>query len=376
MAGPIEQPHWKTALERAQTAQTIFFLGASDSGKTTFLTWVANALHAQGRRVCVVDTDVGQSSVGPPTTIGLGLVSRQMQRVQEIVPIALYFVGATSPRGHLLPMLVGTKRLVDRGRALGMDHVLIDTSGFVRGPVGRTLKQHKISLVVPDVVICLQRADECEGILQAYRRTHTPQILRLETSVACRQRSVAERRAYRARALQRYFARTKLLTLKWDTLNLIDTPLWYGVPRTPEAYAQLVPRELAEVLWIERREDELFVVTRERLASRHTAEIAQAEGMRIRTRVVGEWRGTLLGLLDEAGETLGLGLLQRLDFARHHMVIRAPHVEREITGIHWSRTRLGPHGELLEQSADMPQRQTSPAGDEQWPQDVGEKEGS
>ncbi|MBI3325778.1 MAG: hypothetical protein HYZ81_03625 [Nitrospinae bacterium] len=375
MAGLIEQRHWKTALEGIRTAQTIFFLGASDSGKTTFLTWVANALHAQGRRVCVVDTDVGQSSVGPPTTIGLGLVSQQMQRAQELVPVSLYFVGATSPRGHLLPMLVGTKRLADHGRALGMDHVLIDTSGFVSGPVGRTLKQHKISLVAPDVVICLQRADECEGILQAYRRTHTPQILRLEASVACRQRSVGERRAYRARALQRYFARAKPLTLQWDALNLIDTPLWYGVPLTPEAYTRLVPPEVAEVLWVEHREDELFLVTRERLASRHTAEIAQAEGMRVRTRVVGEWQGTLLGLLDEAGETLGLGLLQCLDFARHHMVIRAPHIEQRIAGIHWSRTRLGPHGELLQQFPYIPQCQTSPAGDEQGPPDVGEKEG-
>ena len=267
-------------------------------------------------------------------------------------------------------MLVGTKRLVDRGRALGIDHVLIDTSGFVSGPVGRTLKQHKISLVAPDLVICLQRADECEGILQAYRRTPTPQILRLEASPACRQRSVGERRAYRARALQRYFARAKLLTLQWDTLNLIDTPLWYGVPLPPEAYTQLVPRELAAVLWIERREDELLMVTRERLASRHAGNIARAAGMRVRTRAVGEWRGTLLGALDEAGETLGLGLLQHLDFARHHMVIRAPYIEPEITGIHWSRTRLGPHGELLEQSAYMPQRETSPAGDEQGSPDV------
>ncbi len=290
----MEQPHWKRVLESIQTAQTIFFLGASDSGKTTFLTWVANALHAQERRVCVVDTDVGQSSVGPPTTIGLGLVSQQMRRAQDLAPVSLYFVGATSPRGHLLPMLVGTKRLVDRGRALGMDHVLIDTSGFVSGPVGRTLKQHKISLVAPDVVICLQRADECEGILQAYRRSHTPQILRLEASIACRQRSVGERRAYRARALQRYFARTKPLTLQWDALNLIDTP----------------------------------------------------------SRLVGEWQGTLLGLLDEAGETLGLGLLQRLDCARHHMVLRAPHIQQSIAGIRWSWTRLGPHGALVERARE------------------------
>jgi polynucleotide 5'-hydroxyl-kinase GRC3/NOL9 len=359
----VEPPEWALALERAQTVQTILFLGATDTGKTTFLTWLANALHAQGRRVSIVDADVGQSSVGPPTTIGLGLVSHPMQCVQELVPVRLYFVGATSPRGHLLPMVVGTKRLVDRGRTLGVDHVLVDTCGYVRGPVARTLKQHKIALVAPDLILCLQRGDECEGILRAYRESRRPQIIRLRASRLCRERSMGERREYRAQALRRYFADATPRTLRWDRLNLIDPPLGYGVPLAPETYARLVPPGLPEVLWMERSDDEIRLVTRKRLASRDVVELMRAEGMPVRTRLAAELQGTLLALLDETGDTLGLGMLRHIHFARHHLVILAPRIQERIAGIQWSRTRLGRHGEPLEEIVSIPQAVEVPPGE-------------
>ena len=116
MARFIEQPSWKAALDDLRQARTILLLGATDTGKTTFLTWLANILLVQERRIAIVDADVGQSSLGPPTTIGLSVVTEPFQRLQELPPATLYFVGATSPRGHLVPMIVGTKRLVDCAR--------------------------------------------------------------------------------------------------------------------------------------------------------------------------------------------------------------------------------------------------------------------
>ena len=160
VATVIEQPSWKAALEDLRQARTILLLGATDTGKTTFLTWLANILLAQERRIAIVDADVGQSSLGPPTTIGLGVVAAPFQRLQDVPAVALYFVGATSPRGHLVPMVVGTKRLVDGAQRLEVGQVIIDTCGYISADGGQALKYYQIDLIDPDVVVCLQRGKE------------------------------------------------------------------------------------------------------------------------------------------------------------------------------------------------------------------------
>ncbi len=44
-------------------------LGAADTGKTSLVLALANELSAQ-RPVGIVDADIGQSHIGPPTTVG------------------------------------------------------------------------------------------------------------------------------------------------------------------------------------------------------------------------------------------------------------------------------------------------------------------
>ncbi len=346
MVGFREQPGWRKALEDLRTAGAILLLGATDTGKTTFLSWLANGLYAQGHRVAIVDADVGQSSLGPPTTIGLGVVAQPFESLQELTPVGLFFVGSTSPRSHLLPMLVGTKRLVDRARTLGVDHVIVDTCGFIAAGGGQALKYYEINLVDPDVVVCVQRADECEGMLLAYRRSPRPQVLRLKASVACRRRGMEERRLYRERSWQRYFANPELITLSWDNVNLVDTPLWRGVPLDASSRLHFLRPGQSKILWMERHEDELFLVTQARLAPSDVTDIERAEGMHVQTWIAGELHGTLLGLLDKAGDALGLGILQHIDFSHHHLDILAACRQGKIAGIQWSRTRLGAAWEL------------------------------
>src|SRR3989442_7161458 len=62
------------ALEAAARARVTLILGTSDTGKTSLTARLAGALAARGERVAVVDADVGQSEIGPPTTVGLGHV--------------------------------------------------------------------------------------------------------------------------------------------------------------------------------------------------------------------------------------------------------------------------------------------------------------
>jgi polynucleotide 5'-kinase involved in rRNA processing len=49
----------------------------------------------------------------------------------------------------------------------------------------------------------------------------------------------------------------------------------------------------------------------------------------------------LLGFLDEAGHTVGIGILQRIDFAYHRLEVLTAEGIEGIRGVHWSRTRMG-----------------------------------
>jgi polynucleotide 5'-kinase involved in rRNA processing len=54
----------------------------------------------------------------------------------------------------------------------------------------------------------------------------------------------------------------------------------------------------------------------------------------------------LLGLLDEVGDAIGIGILQRIDFTNHCLDVQTAEGIMGIRGIHWSRTRMGPSGDL------------------------------
>jgi polynucleotide 5'-hydroxyl-kinase GRC3/NOL9 len=352
VAAFTEHPSWRTALEDLQGARSIMLLGASNTGKTTFLAWLAVTLQAQGRRVAIVDADVGQSSLGPPTTIGLSVVDRPFQRLEELPPAALYFVGSTTPRGHFVPMIVGTRRMVDRAQSLNVDRLIIDTCGFIGAEGGQILKRAQITLVDPDVIVCFQRGHECEGILTAYRSRQRPRILRLRPSRACRQRSMGERRAHREQALRRYFAAPRHLTLSWDSLNLVETPLWRGEAFDVARALRHTQLELPRTLWAERCNGELHLVTEVPLSPRTVIELGRVTGVRVQAWPAEWFHGTLLGLLDEKGDTLGLGVLQRVHFPCHAVEVLASGGLDGICGIHWSHLCMGPNGVLQRVSSE------------------------
>jgi polynucleotide 5'-hydroxyl-kinase GRC3/NOL9 len=143
---------------------TIMVLGAPDTGKSTLARHLYERLAAEGRRVACLDGDPGQTSLGPPATMTLVIGTgkdypppgRRWRR----------FVGAVSPRGHMLAMLVGAAALTGTARHAGADALIYDTSGLVDPTQGGTaLKLAKIDLLRPGTVIAIQREDELEPLL-------------------------------------------------------------------------------------------------------------------------------------------------------------------------------------------------------------------
>ncbi|MGZ4104896.1 MAG: Clp1/GlmU family protein [Actinomycetota bacterium] len=191
-------------VERGGTA---IALGSLDSGKTFFCRMCAAVAVRLGRTVAYVDSDVGQSTVGPPTTIGLKYISTAEELAPELMARAdaIYFVGSPSPKGHMLPMVIGAMKLVEQARANGADLIMVDTTGFIHGTQGQVLKLHKVEALRPDAVVGFQRGGELEPVLGSIRRTLPPEVDALQVTDAVVPTSVEERALHRQEGLRRFF---------------------------------------------------------------------------------------------------------------------------------------------------------------------------
>lgn len=209
------------ALDRAVAdGGTVLLLGATDSGKSTLTRELVNRAVAAGRRVAVVDADVGQSDIGPPTTIGLGFPTAPVASLGEIAAEQLYFVGDTSPARHLLPMAVGTALLTRAACAAQCDLILIDTTGMVSGRQAETLKFHKIQATRPRCILAVQRHDELEHLLLPFRGRGSPRVIRLPVAPQVRVKSPTERQERRQAAFARALADAREVSLECPAVAL------------------------------------------------------------------------------------------------------------------------------------------------------------
>lgn len=341
MPGVTVDPSWEAAVSRARAARLVLVIGETDAGKTSFTTHLANTLLGEGLSVAVVDADLGQSDIGPPTTIGLGRLRPPVERLGDAEVVGLYFVGATSPQGHLLPTVLGTRLMAERAARLGFDRIIVDTSGLVQGELGRLLKQHKIDFVDPDLVLCLQRNGECEHILRPYDSGSRPAIVRLASSAATRRRSQEERRQHRERSLQAYFAAARPIHLDLARVILRQPALFAGQPLPPRQVEDLAALLGDMVLWAERRGTELVLVTPDPLTEPQVRQVQKRhEEFGLASYSLDDFQGLLAGLDDARRETLGLGVVRDIDFAKQVMVVETAVPEAEVAAVRIGRHKL------------------------------------
>lgn len=159
-ANDVEVPETWKRLPGEPFHGPVMIVGATDTGKSTLAQWLIDNLKENGRTVAHLDGDPGQGGLGPPTTMTLRRSDGRTVR---------WFVGSTSPRGHMLPLVTGLRRLAD---AVQHAHAtVVDTTGMIDPAAGGLyLKQSIFDLLRPATVLALQRDDELEGLLEPLRR--------------------------------------------------------------------------------------------------------------------------------------------------------------------------------------------------------------
>ncbi|MGM0368484.1 MAG: Clp1/GlmU family protein [Actinomycetota bacterium] len=181
-----------------------FLLGHIDTGKTTFSKEMIKAFLNKGEKVGFVDSDVGQSTAGPPTTIGAKLVKNK----EDIYNLgkdfeSLYFVGSTSPRRNFLPMVIGTYSLSRevKGKA---ESLVIDTTGLVLGSYGQVLKYNKINFIKPRHLVLFEKEEELKYYKEMFYRQNFTKLYILKVKGLAKEKSNKEREKRRKEKFSQY----------------------------------------------------------------------------------------------------------------------------------------------------------------------------
>jgi polynucleotide 5'-kinase involved in rRNA processing len=222
-------------------ARVVLVVGDTDTGKTTLVTALANHLRALGAAVGVVDADVGQSEIGPPTTIGLGRIVREIARLGDAELVAMHFVGSTSPPRNLAAAVEGARRMLERALAEGLAPVLVDTPGLVRGGLGLAYGARLVAALAPDVLTVIERDAECEALVGSAAGAG-PRIVRVPALTGGRRRGRAERTRHRARALDRHFGGARHVDLDLRRVD-VRGPGGVGPFALPDAVGRLAGLE-------------------------------------------------------------------------------------------------------------------------------------
>jgi polynucleotide 5'-hydroxyl-kinase GRC3/NOL9 len=270
---------------RAQLRGTVLVIGKPGLGKTSLVRYLAEQLTTEGCRVGVLSTDMGQASVGVPTCLGLSLTPPWQEAA------ASWFIGDTTPVGNLLPTVVGAAQLTRRAHQQQVQTLLVDTTGLVDGPLACVLKYHKSVAIGVDHVVALQRDSELEMLLAVLQPTCRA-VHCVHPTAAARDRSPGERKQYRETQFLAHFQGGVIVEFDLGRLLNPDWTLGLGPQRA-------VPRP-----------------------------------------------GTVVGLINQDGFCLGLGLLEEIGPDRT-LVFTNWRNRDAVTWVQVGKVRLTQHGEEI-----------------------------
>jgi polynucleotide 5'-hydroxyl-kinase GRC3/NOL9 len=221
----IDVPRQWEQLTLTRLHGTLLVIGAPDVGKSTFAQYLFRRLCAESYCVAYLDGDPGQSRLGPPTTMTVVVGVNEDKSFPPRGQCWRSFVGAVSPRGHMLPMLVSGSRLVQAAQGVGAEVIVYDTTGLVDPAQGGTaLKLAKIDLLRPTAVFAIQRGQELESLLLPLRRSRRVRVVDLQPSPARQMRDRPARQDHRASQFAKYFVSARSLVVDWSRLAVLPSP--------------------------------------------------------------------------------------------------------------------------------------------------------
>ena len=337
-------PSWRKAREELLSHRTkpvtLMMLGAVDSGKTSFCTYLINELLHVKQKVAVLDADMGQSDIGPPCTIAYAFVEKPVTDLFNLRAENAYFVGVTSPSKTIDKVIEGLTLLQKEILSDRPDFVVVNTDGWVEGEEAVSYKVKLVEHLNPNIVFGIQQREELATILNALEKFRK---MIVDSPSVTRHRSREKRKNLRELGYMKYLRNAKVRCLHLNWLQIEENELiGMGGKRGSAENA----RKIYELLGIkplcftELRDRICVVIGKNRWIE--TENIRKVEKLTKKNVVIirkGEERGLLVSMRDAENRFLGIGVLREIDYMRNTMKVYTP-VSEEVSMVAIGRVKL------------------------------------
>ena len=201
----------------------VILVGDTDTGKSTLAIYLANMAIRHGLVPSIIDADIGQGDLAPPTAIGAAVLSKQVVDLRDVNTSVFEFVGSISPVGFEELIAKKLRSMLDRTSQLA-DICIVNTDGYVRNG-GVQYKAMIAEELQPDAVISLGENAE---LFEMWHKGASWQILRARSSNQV-YKSRFERLNRRLDQFLRYvgngyFTIVNLSEVKFDYMNMLFSP--------------------------------------------------------------------------------------------------------------------------------------------------------
>lgn len=317
-----------------QKSGITMILGGIDTGKTTFTTFLANQALKKGLSVAVIDSDIGQSDIGSPGTIGLSYVKHTITQLSQVPVDDFYFVGTTFiSLWDVSDMVFGLHHLVSKARDT-VDIIIVDTCGYITGDTGRKLKMMKLQCIYPDFVVGLQKENELYPILRNWHK----KIFQVEVPPKVKHVSRQTRREIRKSRWKKAFENAQERRVDLEEKYLLNTFLLSGTPVDTHMFEKMLQ---CEILHAEEIPEGFFVIKKD-VYHEYNPSNVDVSGDTVRVLDVG-WEKNLLVGLFKNGNFVDVGILKGINYKNMMAILYCK--EYEFDGIKMGRIKVDESGD-------------------------------
>jgi len=223
---------WNKPLEAILSMQkkpvVVLLLGKTDSGKSSYCTYLVNKLVNEKCRVALLDGDLGQSDIGPSGTVGYAVTSKPIPELYNLKLHNAFFVGVTSPINAMAKTIEGLAAMKAEILQRPIDFVVVNTDGWVTGDVAVSYKTQLVEALKPDIIVGVQVEDELRPLVAYLDNTA---VILVEPSSSLNQRSAEKRKSLREMTYAKYMKDAKL---QCYPLSQVTTEPKDGLPKDQE----------------------------------------------------------------------------------------------------------------------------------------------
>jgi len=214
IGGSTIPPSWDSAVSALAEMQrgTVIVLGPTDVGKSTLCVYLLNRLGHTEQGVRIIDADIGQTDVGPPTSIALASPTQPVASLTELTPELALFIGHTTPSYVEAKLINGIRRLAAHE---GAPLTVINTDGWVAEREAARYKISLISQVQPELVLGLACGDELQAILD----TVQSHVMRVSAAENVLSRSRADRKMLRTWGYRRFLSGGETMKIPFSNVR-------------------------------------------------------------------------------------------------------------------------------------------------------------